>query len=167
MSPKISKKLVGRTPKALRGRTLRGGVLGTFWKPPSQNPSESPSPNPSQNLLRTLLKPLCCRTTPKLGVLEGGCLGRGLFVFTLKTTRTAETTETTRCRFENKRLSNTINSSISRNHENHENHEVDFFRTTPDQNNPLSVLQKSAKIARCLPLSFSPLTLGGFCLQKG
>ena len=22
----------------LRGRTLQGGVLGTFWKPPSQNP---------------------------------------------------------------------------------------------------------------------------------
>ena len=49
----------------LRGRTLQGGILGTFWKlpflrtllrtlfyckshsrPPSQNPSENPSPEP-------------------------------------------------------------------------------------------------------------------------
>ena len=32
---------IGRTPKGVysqRERSLKGGVLGTFWKPPSQNP---------------------------------------------------------------------------------------------------------------------------------
>ena len=48
---------LGRTPK---GSYCRGGILGTFWKPPSQNPSQnpfftvkpirrSPSQNPSEN----------------------------------------------------------------------------------------------------------------------
>ena len=61
----------------LRGRTLRGGVLGTFWKPPSQNPywepfsepffyrkthirppSQNPSENPfSRTLPRTFSEP--------------------------------------------------------------------------------------------------------------
>ena len=33
-------------PRRFLGRTLQGGVLGTFWRPPSQNPSENPSPGP-------------------------------------------------------------------------------------------------------------------------
>ena len=71
----------------LRGHTLQGVVLGTFWKPPSQNPFWEPfsepfftvnpmadpllrtllrtlPQNPFQNLLRTLLRTLCCGTTP-------------------------------------------------------------------------------------------------------
>ena len=32
---------------ALRGRTLQGGVLGTFWKPPSQNTFCEPFSEPS------------------------------------------------------------------------------------------------------------------------
>ena len=58
----------------LRRRTLRGGILGTFWKPPSKNafwehfsePFSTAKPirrtlpqNPSQNLLRTLLRVAC------------------------------------------------------------------------------------------------------------
>ena len=51
--------VVSRENRA-RGRTLQGGVLGTFWEPPSQNPfprtlfyckthSRPPSQNPSEN----------------------------------------------------------------------------------------------------------------------
>ena len=72
------------------GRTLRGGVPGTFWKPPSQNPfwkppsqnrtlfhckthSRHPSQNPSENpspetLPKTFSEPFLqdcvCHTTP-------------------------------------------------------------------------------------------------------
>ena len=78
---KCKRPKIGRTP---RGRTLQGGIPGTFWKPPSQNPFWEPfsepllrtlkprvdrllktlPQNPFQNLLRTLLRTLCCRTTP-------------------------------------------------------------------------------------------------------
>ena len=55
--------MIGRA--RLRGRTLQGGVLGTFWKPPPllRTPSENPSQNPFSTvkpiedpLLRTLLR---------------------------------------------------------------------------------------------------------------
>ena len=49
----------------VRGRTLRGGVLGTFWKAPSQNPFWEPFSEPFLSvkpiagpLLRTLLRTL-------------------------------------------------------------------------------------------------------------
>ena len=57
----------------LRGRTLRGGVLGTFWKPPSKNPFWEPSSEPrlpakpiASPLLKTLLGTVSAR---------GSCLG--------------------------------------------------------------------------------------------
>ena len=71
----------------LRGRTLQGGVLGTFWKPPSQNPLREPfsepfftvkpmadpllrtflrtlPQKPVQNLLRTLISERCVAVRP-------------------------------------------------------------------------------------------------------
>ena len=59
-----------RTPNLKGSYSPRGGVLGTFWKPPSQNPSENPSQNlvccktHSRPLLRTLLRTLP-RTLPR------------------------------------------------------------------------------------------------------
>ena len=63
---------LGHTPK-VRDRTLQGGVLGTFWKPPMRTLlrtlftvktiEKSPLLR-TQNLLRTALRTLCCRTTP-------------------------------------------------------------------------------------------------------
>ena len=55
-----------------------------------------------------------------VGVLEGGYLGRGVFVFH---TRKLENNGNHEMKFENNSLINTINSGISRNHENHGKHE--------------------------------------------
>ena len=66
----------------LRGRTLRGGVLGTFWKPPSQNPFSEPffavklqSHPPVTGVLKweipEVLWEVLPRVLPEIGVLQG------------------------------------------------------------------------------------------------
>ena len=52
-----------------------------------------------------LCEPLRQLTNPfRIGALEGGCFGSGLFAFTLETMRTTKTTRTTTWHFENNLL---------------------------------------------------------------
>ena len=73
---------------------------------------------------------------PFFGVLEGGCLGRRLFVFHIRSHENYANHSPTRWDFETTPL-HTINSSISRNHENHENRS--FEKKTLSKQLPLEV----------------------------
>ena len=89
--------------------------------------------------------------TPKIGVLEGGCFGRGLFIFDTRN-RENHGNGPTRSKFENSPLLHTLNVSLSWNRENHENRSF--------ENNPfLLFLFLFFSLSLSLYLSLLPLAL--------